>query len=101
MQHQLRVAVRLVVWLLASLCWFLLIFLLFRFILMQQHMELLSGVPVAEIVHSYGLGLHFDLRVVCIAMLPVLFLAVFQGPLYRTFCIAWLTTCYRSLYFFA
>jgi len=92
MQNQLVVAGRLVVWLLASLCWFLLILLLFRFILMQQHMELLSGVPVAEIVRSYGLGLHFDLRVACIVMLPVLFLVVFQGPLHRTFCIVWLTT---------
>lgn len=84
-------ALRLVACQIASLCWVLLIFFIFRLILMRQHVELLSGVPIDELIRSYAIGLHFDLRVACIAMLPVLFLTIFQGTRYRTLCTVWLT----------
>jgi len=80
--------------LLGSAFVFLVTFTLLRALLLYRNFDLTGDIPTAEIVRAFGVGLRFDLVVVCYCMLPLVFTLLFRsGPAWRRVSLAWLGLC--------
>ncbi len=75
---------------------FLLMFTVFRVILALQHGDLLTHSNAHAIAQSFLTGVRFDLRVTCIALLPVIFIPLINTRLYRLVCTIWLTCLFSG-----
>jgi phosphoglycerol transferase MdoB-like AlkP superfamily enzyme len=80
--------------LLGSALVFLVMFSLLRAMLLYRNFDLTADISASEIVRAFGIGVRFDLVVVCYCMLPLVFtLLVRSRPGWRKLCLVWLGVC--------
>jgi phosphoglycerol transferase MdoB-like AlkP superfamily enzyme len=73
---------------------FLAVFALLRALLLYRNFDLTTDIPASNLVRSFGVGLRFDLIIVCYCMIPLVFsLLLRSGPGLRKVCLYWLGFC--------
>jgi phosphoglycerol transferase MdoB-like AlkP superfamily enzyme len=80
--------------LLGSAFVFLATFTLLRALLLYRNFDLTGDIPTSEIMRAFGVGMRFDLVVICYCMLPLVFTLLFRsGPAWRRASLVWLGLC--------
>ena len=73
---------------------FLATFSLLRAMLLYRNFDLTAEIPAANLVTAFGVGLRFDLIIVCYCMLPLGFMLLFPASsAWRKACLYWLGFC--------
>jgi phosphoglycerol transferase MdoB-like AlkP superfamily enzyme len=73
---------------------FLVTFSLLRALLLYRNFDLTADIPTASLVTAFGVGLRFDLIIVCYCMLPLGFMLLFPFSAgWRKACLYWLGFC--------
>ena len=73
---------------------FLATFSLLRALLLYRNFDLAAEIPAANLVMAFGVGLRFDLIIVCYCMLPLGFMLLFPvSAAWRKACLYWLGFC--------
>jgi phosphoglycerol transferase MdoB-like AlkP superfamily enzyme len=88
-------AIRVQIWFLLG-CAFVFIaeFALLRALLLYRNFDLAADIPASSLARAFGVGLRFDLIIVCYCMIPLVFTLLFRnGPGLRRVCLYWLGFC--------
>lgn len=73
---------------------FLMTFSLLRAMLLYRNFDLAAEIPASSLLTAFGVGLRFDLIVVCYSMLPLVFMLLFPSSTgWRKACLYWLGLC--------
>lgn len=73
---------------------FLAEFALLRALLLYHNFDLTADIPASSLFRAFGVGLRFDLIIVCYCMIPLVFTLLFRnGPVLRKVCLYWLGLC--------